>query len=101
MSSSSESASARSWACCSGESEFHMACGGGHALGQLLEQLVEGLRVAGEHVAVLLHELLEARVERLAPLALLEHLVEGVEGVAHARHLLGVMLESASDAPSK
>ena len=64
--------------------------GGRHALGQLLEQLVEGLRVAREHVAVLGHELLEARVELLAALALLEHLVERVVRVAHARHLLGV-----------
>ncbi len=39
--------------------------GGGHALGQLLEQLVEVLRIAREHVAELLHELLEARVEVL------------------------------------
>ena len=64
--------------------------GGGHALGQLLEQLVEVLRVAREHVAVLRHELLEARVEVLAALALLEHLVQRVVGVAHPRHLLGV-----------
>ena len=49
--------------------------GGGHALGQLLQQLVEVLRVAGEHVAVLRHELLEAGVELVAALALLEHLV--------------------------
>ncbi len=44
-----------------------------HPLGQLLEQLVEGGRVAREHVAVLLHELLEGRVELLAPGPLLEH----------------------------
>ena len=64
--------------------------GGGHALGQLLQQLVEVLRVAGEHVAELRHELLEARVEVVAALALLEHLVQRVVGVAHALHLLGV-----------
>ena len=63
--------------------------GGGHALGQLLEELVERLRVAREHVAVLLHELLEAGIELLPAFALLEHLVEGVVGVPHARHLLG------------
>ncbi len=64
--------------------------GGGHALRQLLQQLVEVLRVAGEHVAVLRHELLEAGVELVAALALLEHLVQRVVGVAHALHLLGV-----------
>ena len=64
--------------------------GGRHALGQLLEQLVEVLRVAREHVAVLRHELLEAGVEVVAALALLEHRVQRVVGVAHARHLLGV-----------
>ncbi len=63
--------------------------GGRHALGQLLEQLVEVLRVAREHVPELLHELLEAGVEVLASLALLEHAVERVVGVAHARHFLG------------
>ena len=63
--------------------------GGRHPLRQLLEQLVEVLRVAGEQVAVLLHELLEARVERLAGGSLLHHLVEGVEGVADVLALLG------------
>ena len=58
-------------------------------MGQLLEQLVEVLRVAGEHVAELGHELLEARVEVFALLALFEHAVERVVGVAHALHLLG------------
>ena len=64
--------------------------GGGHALGQLLQQLVEVLRVAGEHVAELRHELLEAGVEVVAVLALLQHGVQGVVGVAHALHLLAV-----------
>ena len=58
----------------------------GHRLGHLLEQLVEGLRVPGEEVAVALHEPLE--VGLLAPLALLEHLVELGEHVLHALHAL-------------
>ena len=57
--------------------------GRGHPGRQLLEQLVEVGRVAGEQVAELLHERLERRVERLARLALLDHPVEGVEGLAH------------------
>ena len=58
-----------------------------HRLRHLLEQLVEGLRVAGEEVAVLVHEALE--VGLFATLALLEHLVEVGEHVLHALHLLG------------
>ena len=58
-----------------------------HRLRHLLEQLVEALRVAGEEVAVALHEPLE--VGLLAALALLEHLVELVEHVLHLRHALG------------
>ena len=61
--------------------------GGGHPGGQLLEELVEVLRVAGEQVAELLHERLEAGVDRLARLALLDHPVEGVEGLAHVLEL--------------
>ena len=45
------------------------------------------LRVAGEEVAVALHEPVE--VGLLAALALLEHLVELVEHVLHLRHALG------------
>ena len=58
-----------------------------HLLGQLLEQLVEALRVLREEVPVLLHELLEARV--LAPLATFEHLVERRHHVLHAGEVLG------------
>ena len=58
-----------------------------HRLRHLLEQLVEGLRVAGEEVAVALHEAVE--VGLLAALALLEHLVELGEHVLHLRHALG------------
>ena len=57
-----------------------------HRLRHLLEQLVEALRVAGEEVAVALHEAVE--VGLLAALALLEHLVELVEHVLHLRHAL-------------
>ena len=76
--------------------------GGGHALGQLLQQLVEVLRVAREHVAELRHELLEAGVEVVAALALLEH---GVRARRRRRACAaicsGSMLDSASEAPSK
>ena len=64
--------------------------GRGHPGGQLLQQLVEVGRVAREQVAELLHERLERRVDRLAGLALLDHPVEGVEGLAHVGQLLGV-----------
>ena len=57
-----------------------------HALGQLLEQLVECLRVLREEVPVLLHELLEARI--LAALTPLEHLVERRHHVLHPREVL-------------
>ena len=59
----------------------------GHRPRHLLEQLVEGLGVAGEEVAVALHEAVE--VGLLAALTLLEHLVELGEHVLHPRHLLG------------
>ena len=58
-----------------------------HRLRDLLEQLVEVLRVAGEEVAVAPHEALE--VGLLAALALLEHLVQLGEHVLHALHVLG------------
>ena len=58
-----------------------------HRLRHLLEQLVERLRVAGEEVAVALHEPVE--VGLLAALALLEHLVELGEHVLHPLHPLG------------
>ena len=58
-----------------------------HRLRHLLEQLVEALRVAGEELAVALHEALE--VGLLAALALLEHLVELVQHVLHLLHALG------------
>ena len=61
--------------------------GGGHPGGQLLEQFVEVGGVAGEQVAVLLHERLETRVDGFAGLALFDHPVEGVEGVAHVLEL--------------
>ena len=54
---------------------------------QLLDQLVERLRrIVAEHIAVLLHELVEVRL--LAAAALLEHLVEVLEHLAHAIHIL-------------
>ena len=54
---------------------------------QLLDQLVERLRrVVAEHIAVLLHELVEVRL--LAAAALLEHFVEVLEHLAHAIHIL-------------
>ncbi len=60
----------------------------GHALRHDLEQLVEGLRVLGEEVAVALHEALE--VGLLSPLALSEHLVQLGEHVLHPLHLRGI-----------
>ena len=62
---------------------------------ELFEQLVEVLRVTGEQVAVLLHELLEARVERLPVAPLLQHLVEGVEAGAEVLALLGAVAAAA------
>ncbi len=59
-----------------------------HALRHDLEQLVEGLRVLGEEVAVALHEALE--VGLLTSLSLGEHLVELGEHVLHPLHLRGV-----------
>ncbi len=59
----------------------------GHPPGELLEQLVERLGVLREEVPELLHELLETRI--LAPLAALEHLVEGGHHVLHAGQVLG------------
>ena len=62
---------------------------GGHALSHHLEQLVEGLRVLGEEVAVAAHELLEGGLGVLAAFALLEQLVEVGQHVLHALHVLG------------
>ena len=56
---------------------------------ELLEKLVEVLRVTGEQVAVLRHEILETRIQRLPRPPLLHHLVEGVEGIADVLALLG------------
>ena len=58
-----------------------------HRLRHLLEQLVEALRLAGEELAVALHEAVE--VGLLALFALLEHLVELVHHVLHGLHPLG------------
>ena len=58
-----------------------------HPGGHLLEQLVERPRVAGEELAVALHEPLE--VVGLATLALLDHLVQLGEHVAEAGEVLG------------
>ena len=58
-----------------------------HRARHLLEQLVERLRVLGEEVAEALHEPFE--VGFLAPLALLEHVVQLGEHVLHALELLG------------
>ncbi len=90
MSSNNDSASACSWARCSGLIESSDGLNRGHLGRELFEQLVEGLRVAGEHVPELLHELLESRVDRFARLALLDHPVEGVERLPGPFHLLGV-----------
>ena len=64
----------RSWARCSGESEFMKRLHRRHPPGHGLQQLVEGLRVLGEEVAVLRHEPVE--VGLLAPGPLVEHGVE-------------------------
>ncbi len=76
-----------SWARCSGRHRVHHRLRGGHALGHRLEQLVESLRVLGEEVAELLHELLELGI--LAVVAPLDHLVERGHHVLHAGHVLG------------
>ena len=68
------SASAWSSARCSGDIEASSLRHRGHPRRHLLEQLVQRLRVAGEQVAVPLHEPVE--VVRLAPLAALDHLVQ-------------------------
>ena len=62
--------------------------GGGGALGQGVEQLVDVLRVLREEVAVLVHELLEVLVGVLAALVLLEQLVEVVEHLVDRRAVL-------------
>ena len=56
---------------------------GGHLAGHLLEQLVEGLGVAREHVAVAIHELLEHAVGVAPGGPGFQHLVEVVEHVLH------------------
>ena len=86
MSSSNWSASCCICARCSGDIEFSIACIAAIRRGDLLEQLVEVLRVLGEEVAELLHELLETRV--VTALAPLEHLVQPGEHVLHALHVL-------------
>jgi hypothetical protein len=58
-----------------------------HPRGDRLEQLVERLRVLREHVAVLLHELLELRI--FSALTSLEHLVERRQHVLHPLHVGG------------
>ena len=60
-----------------------------HALRELGQQLVEVLRLAREKVAETFHELFEARIERLAGRALLDHLVERVESIADVLTLAG------------
>ncbi len=62
---------------------------GGHLAGHQLEQLVKVLRVAGEHVPVAVHELLEHAVGVTAGGAGFQHLIEVVEHVFHALHRLG------------
>ena len=57
---------------------------------ELSQELVEVLRVTGEKIAELLHELLEARVQRFALLTLLDHPVEGVERLTDPFQVLGV-----------
>ena len=64
--------------------------GGGHPGGQLGQELVEIGRVAREQIPELLHEGLERRIDLLAGLPLLDHPVEGVEGLAHVGQLRGI-----------
>jgi len=67
-----------------------------HRLRHLLEQLVEVAGVPGEEVAVALHEPRE--VGLFAARSLIEHLVELVQHVLHALHVLGRhVLRSQSD----
>jgi hypothetical protein len=71
-----------------GEGPPH-ALGRCHTGGHLLQELVEG-RGPWEQVAVVLHEFLEAGVDRLTVLALLQHPVQRIKGVAQVSHLLGI-----------
>ena len=61
--------------------------GGLHLARQLFHQLFERLRVLGEEVAELLHELLELLV--LAVVVTLNHFVQRLHHFFHARHVLG------------
>ena len=89
MSSSTASIRLRSCACCSGESEFHTAWAAAmrSASCSSSSSRVDGLPGNMSPNCSMNCSKLGSR--SLAPLALLEHLVEGVVGVAHAGHLLG------------
>ncbi len=63
--------------------------GGRHPSGKLFEELVEVLRITREQLTVLLHELLETRVQRCSRRALFHHRVQGIEGIADALTLGG------------
>ena len=58
-------------------------------MSKLFEELVEVLRITGEQVTVLLHELLEARVQRFSRRALFHHSVQGIERIADVLALGG------------
>ena len=49
---------------------------------ELFQELVEIFRLTWEKVAVLLHELLETWIERFSRRALLDHLVQSIEGIS-------------------
>ena len=77
------------WSCarCSGVIELSIACMAAIRWAITSSSSSSDLRVLREEVAEALHELLEPGI--LAPLALLEHLVEPGQHVLHALHLLG------------
>ena len=60
---------------------------GRHALRDVLEQLFDRLRILGEEVAVLLHEVLEPGI--FTALMLVDHLVERRQHLFHALHVFG------------
>ena len=59
----------------------HQPLGGSRLAGQLVDELVDVLRVAGEQVPVLGHELVEVLLRVLAPRVLVEQLVEVAQHV--------------------
>ena len=70
-----------------GRHRVHHGLHGSHALGHLLQQFFDCFWVLGKELAELLHEVFEAGI--IAPLMLLEHLVERCHHVFHASGVFG------------